>query len=88
MDTINNRKFGKFLASNNTLTPRRPQLNTNKYYKLDYEKCIYSIVGKLINEYKHTACFEIVNWHEADGAILRNLGYRVIVRKCEAMEIE
>lgn len=88
MNTANNRKFGKFLASNNTLTPRRPQLNPNKYYKLDYTKCIYSVVGRLINEYKLTACFEIVNWHEADGAILRNLGYRVIVRKCEAGEIE
>lgn len=83
----NNKNLGKFLASNNTLKPKRPQLKYDVIYEIDYSKCLYPIFGKLVSEYQNSACFEIVDCNTSDRKILVRLGNRINVSKKKVTEI-
>lgn len=82
------KNLGKFLAAVNDLAPKRPKLESDVIYELEYSRCLYPLFGKVVNEYQNTACFEIVDCHESDRDLIRNIGNRIVVNKRKVVKIE
>lgn len=74
-------KKDKFTEMQNWMSPKRSKFKTDAFYKIDDDRFHEPLVGKLINEYRHTAAFEIVNYHESDKAALREQNFRILVAK-------
>lgn len=81
------KKKDKFTERQNWMAPKRPKLKLDVLYELNYSQCNFPCVGKLINEYGKSASFEVVEYHDSDKAVLRMLGYRISVKKKEAIEL-
>lgn len=82
------KNLGKFLAAVNDLAPKRPKLESDVIYEFEYSRCLYPLFGKLVNEYQNTACFEIVDSHESDRDLIRNIGNRIVVRKQNVVKVK
>lgn len=80
-------KKDKFTEMQNWMSPKRPKFKTDAFYKIDDDRFHEPLVGKLINEYRHTAAFEIVNYHESDKAALREQNFRILVAKKKATKM-
>ncbi|MDT2738298.1 hypothetical protein P7H00_14425 [Enterococcus pseudoavium] len=80
-------KKDKFAEMQNWMRPKRPKFETDVFYKIDDDRFHEPLVGKLINEYRHTAAFEIVNYHESDKAALREQNFRILVAKKKATKM-
>lgn len=78
----------KFTERQKWMNPKQPKFDTEKYYRISDDRFHQPIVGKLINEYRYTATFEIVNYHESDKALLRELNFRIAVIKRVVDEME
>lgn len=65
----------------NTLEPERRRLKHDALYEIRCNKFQRPVIGKLVHEYKKSASFEIVNCHEFDRTLARNLNKRINVRK-------
>lgn len=81
------KKVDKFTERQNWLKPKRPKFKLGLMYKLGCSDCAYPIFGKLINEYRNTASFEIVDFNEIDRQFLKENNYRLIIKKKDAVEL-
>lgn len=64
------KKTDKFTEMKNWMRPKTPKFNQDLFYKIEDDRFYQPIVGKLINEYRNTASFEVINWHVSDKAAL------------------
>lgn len=87
LDIKQEKNVDKFTERQNWMRPKRPKFNNDFYYKIEDDRFYQPVVGKLINEYRNTAAFEIVNWHEADKVALKELNFRISVKKKNVVEI-
>lgn len=74
-------KKDKFTDRQDWVVTKKPKLLPEQRYQLDYSKCSYPCVGKLIKEYGKSASFEVLECDDHDGDILRNLGCRISLGK-------
>lgn len=81
------KKVDKFTERQNWLKPKRTKLKLGLIYKLSNNNCAYPIFGKVINEYRNTASFEIVDFNEIDRQFLKENNYRLIIKKKDAVEL-
>lgn len=81
-------KKDKFEEMKNWLKPKRPKFDSTAFYKIeDRDRFYQQIVGKLINEYRNTASFEIINYHEVDSKELKKWNHRISVKKGKVTKI-
>ncbi|MGO3792689.1 MAG: hypothetical protein ACTJG1_14660 [Enterococcus gilvus] len=80
-------KKDKFTEMQNWMRPKRPKFKYDVLYELDCPQCTYPCKGTLVNEYRNTASFEVVECNEHDRMLIRNLGNRVSVRKKDVTEL-
>lgn len=81
------KKVDKFTERQNWLTPKRRKFRSDAFYQLRHDECQYPIFGKLINEYRNTACFGIMEFRSEDKPLLKSIGYRMIVKKKDVSEV-
>lgn len=81
------KKVDKFTERQNWLKPKRVKFKPGLMYRLSNSDCAYPIFGKLINEYRNTASFEIVDFNEIDRQFLKENNYRLIIKKKDAVEL-
>lgn len=81
------KKIDKFTERQNWLKPKRAKLKPDLIYRLSNGDCAFPIFGKLINEYRNTASFEIVDFNEVDRQFLKENNYRLIIKKKDAVEL-
>ncbi len=71
------------------MKPKRAKFNHESFYMIEDRNRFYQpIVGKLINEYRHTATFEIINWNDVDKKTLKELNFRIVVKKKNVVKID
>lgn len=81
------KKKDKFTDMQNWMAPKKPMFELDKLYRFNYYQCAFPCTGRLINEYRKTATFEIVECDPKDDSLIRNLGHRVVVKKQDAVEV-
>lgn len=81
------KKVDKFTERQNWLTPKRRKFRLDGIYQLRHAECQYPIFGKLINEYRNTACFEIIELNTVDKPLLKSIGYRMVIKKKDVLEV-
>ncbi|MDT2532102.1 hypothetical protein [Enterococcus raffinosus] len=81
------KKVDKFTERQNWLKPKRAKFKLGLIYRLTNSNCAFPIFGKLINEYRNTASFEIVDFNEVDRQFLKESNYRLIIKKKDAVEL-
>lgn len=77
----------KFTEMQNWMSPKRIKFTHEAFYKIEDSWLNQPVVGKLINEYRNTASFEIINWHESDKKTLKEKNFRVAVKKRNVVEM-
>lgn len=80
-------KKDKFTEMQNWMSPKMSKFKTDFFYTIEDDRFHELVVGKLINEYRHTAAFEIINYHESDKATLREQNFRILVAKKKATKM-
>ena len=80
-------KKDKFTEMQNWMSTKRPKFETDVFYRIEDDRFHEPVVGTLVNEYRHTAAFEIVNYHESDKQLLREKNYRISVAKKKATKM-
>lgn len=81
------KKIDKFTERQNWLKPKKAKFKPDLMYRLSNSDCAFPILGKLINEYRNTASFEIVDFNEVDRQFLKENNYRLIIKKKDAVEL-
>lgn len=67
------------------MKPSTAHFDYEVLYSFTYSECSGSLVGRLINEYSNTACFEVTELEDqSDFDVISKLHNRVIVRKEDA----
>ena len=80
-------KKDKFAEMQNWMRPKRPKFKYDVLYELDCPQCVYSCEGKLVNEYRNTASFEIVKCNSIDEKVVAKLNRRVNLKKKDVYDL-
>lgn len=80
-------KKDKFTEMKNWMRPKRPKFKYDVLYELDCPQCVYSCEGKLVNEYRNTASFEIVKCNSIDEKVVAKLNRRVNLKKKDVYDL-
>ncbi|MDT2771581.1 hypothetical protein P7H46_12200 [Enterococcus pseudoavium] len=80
-------KKDKFTEMQNWMRPKRPKFKYDVLYELDYYQCTHSCKGTLINEYRNTASFEVVECNSIDEKVVAKLNRRVNLKKKDVYDL-
>ncbi|MDT2676606.1 hypothetical protein P7D92_06400 [Enterococcus dongliensis] len=80
-------KKDKFTEMKNWMRPKRPKFKYDVLYELDCPQCTYPCKGTLINEYRNTASFEVVECNSIDEKVVAKLNRRVNLKKKDVYDL-